>query len=430
MSHNPRARASQLLLRVLEEGKLLDELLAKESGDESALLRELCYGTLRWLPRLEAVRDALLSKPLRSKEALVGLLLCVGLYELEYLQTKPYAAVNETVSALKPLKKTWAKGLVNAVLRNFLREREAILTQIESQLEARTAHPIWWAKKLKQDWPEDFESILSANNARAPMVLRVNQQKLSRQDFINHCQQQSLALTAHPIATDCVVLEIPHPVMTLPGYDDGWFSVQDGAPSLAAHLLQLAPGQSLLDACAAPGGKTTHCLEVEPQLESVVALDSSESRLKRLQENLQRLQFGDKVDVLHANCVDFAETTDKTFDRILLDAPCSASGIVRRHVDIKFNREEHAIADLAQTQRCCLEAVWELLNEGGLCLYATCSVFKEENVNVITSFLADHEDAVEVLLPESFGRAEVHGRQILPGDDGMDGFYYALLIKQ
>ena len=426
-----RAVAARTLGRVLSEGQslatVLPPALERVTPDQRGLLQELCYGVCRWQPRLQFLLDRLLTRPLAPNEAVVRCLLLIGLYQLWYLRIPEHAAVAETVAAAHLLRKPWAVGLVNGVLRTALRRRTELTALIEGNPEAHTAHPHWLLQRLQRDWPEDWSAIIAANNVRPPFSLRINPLRLDREAYRQH-----LAVAGHPAdlagADTALTLATPIDPAILPGFAEGWVSVQDAGAQQAAPLLEVRAGQRVLDACAAPGGKTGHLLECAPDLD-VTALDCDPDRLERVRETLERLQQ-------HAQLVlgDARQPSNWwdgiPYDRILVDAPCSATGVIRRHPDIKLLRRESDIAVLAERQQALLDSLWPLLRPGGRLLYATCSVLRAENDEVVTAFLATHSDAYERMIPADWGRALPHGRQILPGEEGMDGFYYAVLDKQ
>jgi 16S rRNA (cytosine967-C5)-methyltransferase len=426
-----RACAAQILLRVLEHGESLDQALRTHGipDSERALIQELCYGVLRWHGRLDALARKRLTTPL--KQGPVHCLLLLGLYQLIYLRVAPHAAVDLTVAACTALKQSWAKGLVNAVLRGFLRERADLLEAVDRDEQAALAHPVWLLERFKADWPDDWRTITRANNARPPLTLRVNALKVSRAAYLDQLNAAGIAATALPHTPCGLQLEKPLAVEDLPGFAEGMVSVQDGAAQQAVPLLDLRAGQRVLDACSAPGGKTCHILESQPTLQALLALDCHARRIKRIQQNLDRLQ-------LHAMLVmgDATRPADwwdgVLFDRILLDAPCSATGVIRRHPDIKLLRSAADVAKLAAVQTGLLSALWPLLKSGGMLLYATCSVLQEENERPVQQFLARHDDAraAPFTFPwQDTALSATVGQQILPGTEGMDGFYYARLHK-
>jgi 16S rRNA (cytosine967-C5)-methyltransferase len=431
---NIRALAARILVDVHVHGvsltdALLDRLPAVRELQDQGLVQEMCYGVSRWWWHLDAILALLLDKPLKAKDADIKHLMMVGLYQLHYMRVPDHAAVAETVSACLTLKKTWAKNLVNAVLRNYQRRAEQLHAQLKDNPVAEYSHPQWLLDAIKHAWPQHWQAILQANNARPPMALRVNLLKVQRRDYLN--QLALASITAHATAyTDSgVLLEQPLPVTQLPGFQDGLVSVQDGAAQLAATLLQLAPGQRVLDVCAAPGGKTAHILESQADLQELVAVDIDAERLQKVSDNLQRL--GLTANVIAGDAQQPQSWWDgEAFDRILLDAPCSASGVIRRHPDIKQLRKPDDMQRLVENQQHILSAVWPLLKSGGMILYATCSIVPQENEWQIRDFLQSHTDASTVQVPGTWGMALEYGRQILPGQDDMDGFYYACLIKQ
>ena len=429
----PRKIAAHMVLRVLERGESLNSLLQPQLaklGDvrQRALAQELTFGTVRWCYRLEAALDRLLKKPLKKKDRDLHALLLVGLYQLLFLEMPPHAAVSETVGVVRQLGKEWAAGLVNGVLRNAQRQSSTLLNSVDSAAPARWSHPQWWIKRLQQDWPQDWQQILEAGNQRPPMVLRVNVSRIERSAYLQLLERHGIEAKLSPIPDTAIQLQQPVAVDKLPGFSDGLVSVQDGAAQLAAPLLKLGSGQRVLDACAAPGGKTGHIFESVPNLGALMAIDSDERRLTKVARNLQRLQFN--ADLIAADAGDPGSWWDgEPFDRILLDAPCSASGVVRRHPDIKLLRQLRDLQTLSQQQQRLLNALWPLLASGGILLYVTCSVFKQENSDVLQLFLDGHHDATEIPLRPHWGKALPVGRQLLPGEHGMDGFYFARLSK-
>lgn len=432
MAADPRALAAQVLVRVHDAGRSLSDVLPvaqSECADErdAALLQELVYGTVRWYYRLDAILGQLLRKPFKPRDADLHCLLLVGLYQLDQLAVPERVAVHETVQAVRTLRKDWASGLANAVLRGFQRRREELENAVASDEVAGFSHPRWLIEQLRSDWPDQYRQILLANNMRPPFSLRVNRRRITRAEYLDLLQ--SLAIEAMPIpGTDQGIrLATPMAVARLPGFFAGDVSVQDGAAQLAAKLLDVRPGMRVLDACAAPGGKTAHLLEREPEI-ALTALDIDAQRLVRVQENLDRL--GLHAGLLVADAGQPGQWWDgQRFDRILLDAPCTGTGVIRRHPDIKLLRRAADIAALAQRQAELLKAMWPLLSPGGMLLYSTCSVLKTENSNQVADFLGYQADAIE--RPMLAGRVKVAGvgSQILPGENGMDGFYYACLHK-
>ena len=426
---NTRLVAARVLSRVLQDGQSLTAaldhlLLSVESAKDRAFIQALCYGVCRQYHRLDFILSQLLDKPL--KDADVKALALVGLYQLNFMRVKPHAAVSETVLAVR--KKPWAKSLINALLRTYLREQEGLEHKADAFQSAALSHPDWLIKQIEQDWPEQALSLLQENNLQPPMVLRVNLAKTSRENYLQRLIGQEIAAEAVSFCPSAITLDKPVPVDVLPGFADGLVSVQDTAAQLAAGLLDVQPGQRVLDVCAAPGGKTAHILESQAQLKELVAVDIDESRMQRVSENLQRLNLQAKLTV--GDAAKPEDWWDGTlFERILFDAPCSALGVIRRHPDIKLLRRAEDIGPLQALQKSILQAVWPLLAPGGILLYATCSILKQENERQIQAFLAEHGDAVELPIAADWGVAGVCGRQIVTGESAMDGFYYARLSK-
>jgi 16S rRNA (cytosine967-C5)-methyltransferase len=429
---NPRLAAARALASVLAGkaslGSSLPPLLDKVEARDRGLAQDLAFGTARWQPRLTLIAEKLLQKPFKAADRDVEALLLIGLYQLFYTRIPAHAALGETVACVDKLKKPSLKGLLNAVLRNAQRDGESIIASLERDPVLHTAHPRWLQKALKAQWPEHWEAICAANNAHPPLILRVNRRLGSRDDYLTELRRVGFEAEPCTFSRDGIRLLHACDVTTLPGFADGRVSVQDEAAQLAAELLDLAPGQRVLDACAAPGGKTCHLLEAEPGLAGVVAVDLEEKRLVRVRENLKRL--GLHAELFAADGRDLAAWWDgQLFQRILLDAPCSATGVIRRHPDIKLTRQAEDIPALATLQGELLDSLWQTLDVGGILLYATCSVMPAENSDNIAAFLARTPGARELDIAGTFGHKTAHGRQLFPQVDGHDGFYYAKLMK-
>ncbi|MFJ4345014.1 16S rRNA (cytosine(967)-C(5))-methyltransferase RsmB [Pseudomonas sp. NPDC089401] len=429
---NPRLAAARALAAVLSGKASLNSSLPaqldKVEERDRGLTQDLAFGTARWQPRLELLAAQLLQKPFKAADADVQALLLVGLYQLFYTRIPAHAAIGETVGCADKLKKPWAKGLLNAVLRRAQREGEELLAGMERDPVVRTAHPRWLQKALKAFWPEQWEAICAANNAHPPMILRVNRRHHGRDAYLALLAEAGIGASACQFSRDGIVLAEACDVRGLPGFAEGWVSVQDEAAQLSADLLELAPGQRVLDACCAPGGKTCHLLEAEPGLAHMTAIDLEAKRLTRVRENLDRLQLD--AELIACDARDTASWWDgKPFQRILLDAPCSATGVIRRHPDIKLTRQADDIPALAALQGELLDALWPTLEVGGMLLYATCSSLPTENTEVIDAFLARTPGARELDLATEAGMRQPHGRQLLAQEGGHDGFYYAKLIK-
>lgn len=431
-----RAEAAGAVNAVRVQGRSLDAALvaAEEriaSGDRP-LLRHLCFETLRHHWHIRTRISALLSKPLARRDSLIEDLLAVGIAQLDYSRVAPHAAVSLTVEAVRMLRKPKFAGLVNAILRRHQRDPAT-----EGNDEARYDHPQWMLKRLQRDWPDDWQSIVSANNDRAPMWLRINTRRTTAADWLANYETtltDGEALPAELPGLDAALcLDVARGVDAIPGFAEGQVSVQDGAAQIAAPWLLHDGGQRILDACAAPGGKTAHLSELAAADAALTAIDSDADRLLRVSETLSRI--GGHATVLAGDASKPEEWWDgRPFDRILLDAPCSASGVIRRHPDIRLLRRNSDIASLAAEQLGLLTALWPLLATGGRLLYVTCSVFAEENDGVVSTFLGGQTDASEEpLLPNNNIRAVMQqkatGWQVLPGTAQLDGFYFASLRK-
>jgi 16S rRNA (cytosine967-C5)-methyltransferase len=426
-----RAAAARVVARVVVERRYLDTALIEQrrqqpsDASDRALIQELSYGTLRWYHELRGIAELFLTRPLKTKDADMHALLLVGLYQLRHMRIADHAAVDATVEAVSVLGKPWAKGLVNACLRASLRAGGRIDAALDTSEEMRFSHPAWLIAAVRRDYPQAWEGLLNANNQRPPMCLRVNAGRMKRAEYVALLEEKGISASAHPRVNSAVVIHAPVSVERLPGFSDGWVSVQDAAAQLAAVWLDAPPGSRVLDVCAAPGGKTAHVLERTPSAE-VTALDSDPERLALVRENLTRL--GLSAHVLAADATEPAQWWDRRpYDRILIDAPCSATGVIRRHPDIKVRRESGDLPKLLDTQSRILDGVWPCLAPGGKLLYVTCSILSEENALQIKRFLARHPDALAQ--PVEPG-ANLEGKQITTGDEDMDGFFYACVHKR
>jgi 16S rRNA (cytosine967-C5)-methyltransferase len=432
MALGARTAAAQLIGQILRQQGSLSSALpifqTKVAESERALLQELCFGTLRWQPRLDLYLQQLLDKPLRGKDSDVQAMLLLGLYQLLFTRIPDHAAIGETVEVARQIKKPWATKLVNGVLRRFQREKDTLTERLQHDSVFDSAHPQWLLKSINQAWPEQSAAIVTANNAHPPFTLRLNPRHQSRTEYLELLAREDHAARSTAFSPVGITLDRATDPRTLPLFAEGGVTVQDEAAQLSAELLELAPGQRVLDACCAPGGKTGHILEQEPGLAEVVGLDADERRLQRVKENLARLQLSARLFCADASDPD-GWWDGQLFDRILLDAPCSATGIIRRHPDIKQLRTPQDIERLAQLQGKLLDGLWPLLKPGGILLYATCSIMPAENTRVVERFLERQTDATCDLLPVAWGIAQPCGRQLLPATDGHDGFYYARLRK-
>lgn len=427
-----RMAGARVLAAVLQRGASLSDVLtpalAAIPPRDRPLLQEMVYGTLRWQLRLDAMAGALLRKPFKQRDADVHGLVLLGLYQLLYMRLPDYAAISSTVEAARALRKPWAVALLNGVLRNFQRSAAQLTARADAEETSRYAHPRWLLEQLKRDWPADWERIVDANNARAPMVLRVNTLHGDRAQYLQRLRAAGIEARPAAHVAAGVVLEQAVDVERLPGFATGDVSVQDAAAQLTADVLTVPDQARVLDACAAPGGKTALLLERHPQAR-VVAVDADPVRLQKVHDTLQRLQLHAEVRQGDAGRPGMWHQGER-FDRILLDAPCSATGVIRRHPDIKALRRAGDIDGLAAQQAALLDGIWPLLEPGGMLLYSTCSVLARENVLQMDAFVGRHRDAEELAIDVDWGRPQTHGRQILPGDDGMDGFYFALFRKK
>ena len=440
-----RAGAAKIVAEVVEHGRSLDAAFSganTATKQERGLLRSLSYDSIRWYIRLDALLARLLTRPNQPLEPEIRALAIVGLCQLIYTDIPEHAAVGETVAATRFLKQPRASGFINAILRRCQREHAQLLPQIDRDLAVRTSHPRWLVEKLRKDWGDRAGDILDANNQRPPFWIRVNRLRVTPANYREQLQASQIGVLASMFDDTALLLERAMDVSELPGFEAGLVSVQDAAAQLAGHLLDPQPGERILDACAAPGGKTGHLLELQPELAALTAVDVSPERLTRVTQNLQRLFTGSKAQVLAADAAEPASWWDgKPFNRILLDVPCSATGVIRRHPDIKLLRRSDDIGALAARQSQLLRNSWGLLQPGGRLLYASCSALQAETTAVIAEFLRTEPGARDITgdrlqaLPglaqvlDEGTRAASGGLRIAAGSAGMDGFYYALLDK-
>lgn len=437
---NARLATVQCLQAVLDQGRSLTEVLEYHGehmtdAREFRLVSALSYGVLRWYDRLHAICNQLLKTPLRMRERDIQLLLLIAMFQLMEERTPAYAVVASSVDTAARLGKVWAKALVNGVLRNFIRKQQKLIADLEVNPSAYYAFPVWLYDMIKADWPEYATSIFTASNIQAPMTLRINTQKNSVEHYLQMLADQNIPAVRLPAPETAVCMEVPCDVSVLPGFDEGCVSVQDAAAQYAAILLESKPNERVLDACSAPGGKTTHILERTPGIAHLLAVDIDAERLDRVWQNLQRLipNWEKRVILKTADLTGNREAwwDGNPFDKILLDVPCSATGIIRRHPDIKHLRKASDIKSLCERQQHILENVWPTLALGGLLLYVSCSILKCENELQIETFLAKHADAALMPLKILEAQARPAGYQILPQAKGMlDGFFYAALIKR
>ncbi|MEH6548570.1 MAG: 16S rRNA (cytosine(967)-C(5))-methyltransferase RsmB [Pseudomonadales bacterium] len=427
---NTRAAAAKAIFAVLRKGESLNTALphacAKIAERDQPLVRELCFGVTRLYPQLSGIVDQLLKKPLREKDLDVYALLLLGVYQLSYTRIPDHAAIAETVKAATILKKHWAKSFINGVLRQYQRRIDSLNENLDEA--GKTAHPQWLLTLLQERWPEQIDEIITANNGRGPMTIRVNPRHSSIEGYLRQLEQQEIAAHACLWAKSAIRLEEPCNVDQLPGFSLGHSSVQDEAAQLAAELVMADKPDRVLDACCAPGGKTGHILELASDNCALDALDISEERIQRVKENLHRLELN--AHCIVADALQVNEWWDGIpYDAILLDAPCSATGVIRRHPDIKLLRKPQDIAKLAAMQQALLNALWPCLKPGGTLVYATCSVLPDENTQTVAQFIANTDDAEHRIIAEQWGMSQQYGRQLLPQLNGPDGFYYACITK-
>lgn len=448
--NNPRIAALRWLTQVVVHSRSVNDILAQDKipaqdkqvlpssqalpqplpPQQRALAKQLLFGCLRYYFQLKTIADNLLEKPFKAKDTDLLLVIILGLYQLKYLATPDHAAISESVELTRSLHKQWARGLVNGVLRRFQRESIEIENKLAKSLQFKYAHPGWIVKKLKHDWPDDYQQILAGNNQQAPMILRVNTLKNSRSEYQQKLLNAGLSAKSHELAPDALVLDKATDVIGLPGFTEGEVTVQDAAAQLVVEMLDLQPKQLVLDACAAPGGKTTHILQRQNQVQ-LTAVEMSSTRADRIRQTLNRLDLDCRIV-----CSDINDTENwwdgVLFDRILLDVPCSASGVIRRNPDIKIHRKVTDIKPLVEIQARILRQSWQLLKPGGILVYATCSVFKDENQEQLVDFIDQHKVEICNLpapLHQALNNRATIGYQILPGEKQMDGFYFCGMKK-
>jgi 16S rRNA (cytosine967-C5)-methyltransferase len=431
MKTDTRALAARGLAEVAMRGASLRDVMERhaprlhDSRDRALLMALLSEGA-RWWLRFDAAIDGLLEKPLRHKDPAVHALLVLGLVQLEILELQDYAAVAATVEAVRALQRPQLAGLVNAVLRRWQRERDTLLPRLDAQSQTRHAHPAWLAAALTRDWPEQADAVMAADNREPPLMLRANRRQRTPKLLCEKFQLAGYTASVHPWLADALVLPHSTDVTRMPGFDEGAFAVQDGAAQVAADLADLRDGLRVLDACAAPGGKACHLLE-RAQID-LTALEVDPKRAERIRQNLMRLRLDAKIAIGDAGAPG-NWWKRQPFDRILIDAPCSATGVLRRRPDVRLHRRESDIAAMHAQQRRILSALWPLLAPGGRLVYITCSVLRAENEAIVGELLNAHGDARAVAFTLPVGHAAAVGWQILPGDGDLDGMYYAVLEK-
>jgi 16S rRNA (cytosine967-C5)-methyltransferase len=427
-----RALAAEGLAEIALSGHSLRDVADRAmprlpDARDRALLTALLNEGARWWPRFDAALDRLLEKPIRRSDPVIHALLVTGLVQLEVLEMPGYAAVAATVEAVRELRRPRLAGLANAVLRRWQREREALIAALDATPATRHAHPAWLASAIARDWPAQAEAVLAAANQEPPLMLRVNRRRATREEVAGQLAQADQDVSLHDWLVDGLVLPHSIDVTRMPGFAMGNFAVQDGAAQVPADLIDLRDGQRILDACAAPGGKACHALE-RADVE-LLAVESEPRRGTRIRQNLDRL--GLKANIIIGDAGDAARWWNgKPFDRIMIDAPCSATGVIRRRPDVRLHRREGDIAALVTQQERILAACWACLAPGGRLLYVTCSILRAENDDVVAGFAKDRSDVELLPIDLPVGQATAVGWQILPGDGDLDGMYYALLSKR
>lgn len=431
---NPQAVSALLLNQIIRGEATLAELFSSPIPHSQAkLIQEIVSGCCRYYPQLEWIRARTQKTPQKTNKTLEKSLFLGMINQFIHTKQPKHTTLNESVKACFQLKRAWYAPIINAAGRRFLAQQEELCKDLKDDQEAKYSHPHWYISALQEAWPAHWENILTTNLQHPRPTLRIQPQHTKRDDFLAALEETGIKATPCSLAEQGVQLALSMPIRTIPGYEQGWFSIQDAAAQLAAPLLHVQPGMRVLDACAAPGGKTGHILECCADVDHITALDISERRLQRVKDNLQRTHnhLLPKVTIQTGDACDPKAWWDgKLFDRILLDAPCSASGIYRRQPDIKIHRKPEHITHAAETQAHLLDTLWSLLKPDGLLLYVTCSIFPTENDAQITAFLDRTEDVETLPLSDTWGlECPSGGRQLLPCD-AHDGFFYACLKKQ
>jgi 16S rRNA (cytosine967-C5)-methyltransferase len=426
-----RALAAEALADIALSGHSLREVADRSlprlaDSRDRALLTALLNEGARWWPRFDAAIDRLLAKPIRRNEPVIHALLVTALVQLEILEMPGYAAVAASVEAVRELRRPRLAGMVNAVLRRWLRERDALLAELDATPATRHAHPAWLAQAIERDWPGQAETIMAAANREPPLMLRVNRRRAQREVVAVALRDAGQDVALHDWLADGLVLPHSTDVTRLPGFAEGHFAVQDGAAQVPADLLDLTDGMTVLDACAAPGGKACHALERADV--ALLAIESEARRAPRIRQNLDRLGLSAEVVVGDAGDP-AAWSAGRRFDRVMIDAPCSATGVIRRRPDVRLHRRAADIEALVAQQGRILAACWDVLAPGGTLLYVTCSLLRAENEGVTGAFVAGRPDATVVAFSLPVGQPAAIGWQLLPGDGDLDGMYYALLRK-
>ena len=429
---DPRICAAQAVERIVYRGqqlnRTLDRVLPDHKPADQRFLAELVNGVVRWFWLLDGYAGLLVERPLKRKHRDVHCLLLTGLYQLEFTRVPVYACVNETVQAVKGMGKSWTGPFLNAVMREFIKNRDQHRQHGEFDDAVRYSHPSWLVERLKMQWPGHWSKILDANNSKPEMILRVNDKQCSVADYLDTLAAHGIEAVADHVSPVGVRLGARIPVGKLPGFGEGVVSVQNSASQLVAPLMDIESGHRVLDACSAPGGKLMHMLDMVPQTVDFTAVDIDESRCSEIRENLQRV--GRSATVLAADATQPESWWDgRPFDRIVLDVPCSATGIISKHPDIKHHRKPEDVEHMMDVQQKLIDAMLGLLGENGKLVYTTCSVLAQENEQQVVSALQRHPEFAVEPLPSYLGRWTGHGRQRLQGVDSGDGFFYAALVR-
>jgi 16S rRNA (cytosine967-C5)-methyltransferase len=420
------------VVAVLEHGRRLDDVIPAELSTlaprDRALAQEISYGVVRWYHRFDAILGRLLHRPMAAADSDVRALILAAIHEIVNLRTPDHAAVSEAVEGVRALGKPWAASFVNAILRRFLRERERLFEAADAEPVSRYSHPGWLIEALRHDWPGQWERIIACNNERPPLDIRVNLLRCTRDEYVRRLTAVNIPARICTLSPGGLRLDRAVNVDELPGFDQGMVTVQDLGAQLAAPLLDARPAHRVLDACAAPGGKASHVLETCPGIAELVAVDRGMGRVRMLADSLRRL--GMSATVIDGDASRPGQWWDgRSFDRILLDAPCSATGVIRRHPDVKLLRTGERLAPLERLQSELLQSLWPMLAPGGRLLYVTCSLLHRENDGQIEKFAVAHKDVRVLPIEAAWGCATHLGRQALPSIDDTDGFYHALLER-
>ncbi len=429
---NVRYLAVKAITPLLQQSSSLKYTLKTQLRDcpeqQRPFLQELCYGSMRHLTQLNAFLDQISAKKIKAKDQDVKATILIGIYQLYKLNTPEHAAISETVDVCQLLNKRWATAFVNATLRRFQREQTQLTESLQLINSFNFNHPDWYIEKLKHNWPTQWQDILRANDQHPPLTLRVNTQLVSRETLISKLSKEGIDSFETEYSKFGITLSKPTDIVSTEVFQQGLISVQDEAPQLAAELIDPQNDDLILDACSAPGGKLLHILELTKGMNTEVqGLELEQHRADRIKENFDRLDLQCQIHIADATQKDWWD--GRLYDKILLDTPCSATAVIRRNPDIKVMRQSEDIHQLAKLQKQIIANMWAMLAKGGTLVYATCSIFQQENERLIASFCKENEDAIHTPIDAGWGMQREFGRQLFPVNEKHDGFYYAVLKK-